>query len=169
MTNWKEKYNELTDSELNKIAVLRVMECTNGIIQHSFRDKSPDALSVEETRATMKFSMSCMKNMAIPLKEETITFKPATEELLRRARELYVSGVKQGNDEDFKEFMEISKATAQVCGMRRIIDAKKILEQNVDVFPPGTLDWGVSYLMQFFTDEYLRDFFQSGGFGKSPS
>ena len=65
--------------------------------------------------------------------------------------------------------MEISKATAQVCGMRRIIDAKKILEQNVDVFPPGTLDWGVSYLMQFFTDEYLRDFFQSGGFGNSPS
>ena len=169
MTNWKDKFNTLTDSELNKVALLRVMECTNGIIQHSFRDKSPDALPIEDTRATMKFSMSCMKNMAIPLKEETITFKPETEKFLRRARELYISGVKQGNDEDFKEFMEISEATAQVCGMRRIIDAKKILEQNVDVFPPGTLDWGVSYLMQFFTDEYLRDFFQSGGFGKSPS
>jgi hypothetical protein len=113
--------------------------------------------------------MSCIKNLAIPLKEETLTFKPTTEKLLLRARELYISGVKHGNDEDYTEFMEISEATAQVCGLKRIIDAKKILEQNVDVFPPGTLDWGVSYLMQFFTDEYLRDFFQSGGFGKSPS
>lgn len=169
MTNWKEKYNELTDSELNKIAVLRVMECTNGVIQHSFRDKSPDALPVEETRATMKFSMSCMKNMAIPLKEETITFKPKTEELLRRARELYISGVKQGNEDDFNEFFEISRVSAQVCGMQRLLDAKKILEENVDVFPPGTLDWGVSYLMQFFTDEYLRDFFESKKISDRPS
>lgn len=161
MTDWKEKFNELTDGELNKVAVLRVMECTNGIIQHSFRDKTEDAYPVEVTRATMKFSMSCMKKMQIPLKGETITFKPKTEELLRRARELYVSGVKNNNDEDFEEFMEISKATAQVCGMQRLLDAKKILEENVDVFPPGSLDFGVAYLMQFFTEDYLNDFFMS--------
>jgi len=163
MTNWKEKFNELTDSELNKIAILRVMECTNGIIQHSFRDQTEDSFSVEITREVMKFSMSCMKNMTIPLKEETITFKPNTEEILRRARELYVSGVKHNNEDDYKEFMEISKESTQVCGMQRLLDAKKILEENIDVFPPGTLDWGVSYLMQFFTDEYLRDFFESVG------
>jgi len=161
MTDWKEKFNELTDSELNKVAVLRVMECTNGIIQHSFRDKTEDAYPVEVTRATMKFSMSCMKKMQIPLKDETISFKPKTEELLRRARELYVSGVKNNNDEDFEEFMEISKATAQVCGMQRLLDAKKILEENVDVFPPGSLDFGVAYLMRFFSEDYLNDFFMS--------
>ena len=43
--------------------------------------------------------------------------------------------------------MEISKATAQVCGMQRLLDGKKILEENVDVFPPGSLDFGVAYLM----------------------
>jgi hypothetical protein len=161
MTDWKEKYNELTDSELKKIAILRVMECTNGIIQHSFRDKTEDAYPVEVTRATMKFSMSCMKKMEIPLKDETITFKPKTEELLRRARELYVSGVKNNNEEDFEEFMEISKATAQVCGMQRLLDAKKILEENIDVFPPGSLDFGVAYLMRFFSEDYLNDFFMS--------
>ena len=161
MTNWKEKFNELTDGELNKVAILRVMECTNGIIQHSFRDKAEDAYPVEVTRATMKFSMSCMKKMQIPLKDETISFKPKTEELLRRARELYVSGVKNNNEEDFDEFMEISKATAQVCGMQRLLNAKKILEENVDVFPPGSLDFGVAYLMQFFTEQYLSDFFMS--------
>ena len=161
MTNWKEKFNELTDGELNKVAILRVMECTNGIIQHSFRDKAENAYPVEVTRATMKFSMSCMKKMQIPLKDETIFFKPKTEELLRRARELYVSGVKNNNEEDFEEFMEISKATAQVCGMQRLLNAKKILEENVDVFPPGSLDFGVAYLMQFFTEQYLSDFFMS--------
>lgn len=161
MTNWKEKFNELTDGELNKVAILRVMECTNGIIQHSFRDKAENAYPVEVTRATMKFSMSCMKKMQIPLKDETISFKPKTEELLRRARELYVSGVKNNNEEDFEEFMEISKATAQVCGMQRLLDAKKILEENVDVFPPGSLDFGVAYLMRFFSEDYLNDFFMS--------
>ena len=161
MTNWKEKFNELTDGELNKVAILRVMECTNGIIQHSFRDKAENAYPVEVTRATMKFSMSCMKKMQIPLKDETISFKPKTEELLRRARELYVSGVKNNNEEDFEEFMEISKATAQVCGMQRLLNAKKILEENVDVFPPGSLDFGVAYLMRFFSEDYLNDFFMS--------
>ena len=105
----------------------------------------------------MKFSMSCIKNMAIPLKEDTITFSSETEELMRQARELYISGVKQGNDDDFAEFMRISEATAQVCGLKRIVNAKLILEENVDVFPKGTLDWGVQYLMQFFSNEHLRN------------
>jgi hypothetical protein len=35
------------------------------------------------------------------------------------------------------------------------------LEREVDVFPEGTLNWGVQYLMQFFSNEYLRDFFES--------
>ena len=119
MTDWKEKYSSLPESELDKIAILRVMECTNGVIQHAYRGGQNYALSIEDTRKTMKFSMSCMKNMAIPLKEETITFSSETEELMRQARELYISGVKQGNDDDFAEFMRISEATAQVCGLKR--------------------------------------------------
>ena len=157
MTDWKEKYSSLPESELDKIAILRVMECTNGVIQHAYRGGQNYALSIEDTRKTMKFSMSCIKNMTIPLKEETITFSSETEELMRQARELYISGVKQGNDDDFAEFMRISEATAQVCGLKRIVNAKLILEENVDVFPKGTLDWGVQYLMQFFSNEHLRN------------
>ena len=161
MTDWKEQYGNLPDSELDKIAVLRVMECTNGIIQYAFRDGLDHALPIEQTREVMKFSMSCIKNMAIPLKEETITFLPETEELMRQAREFYINGVKKGSDEDYAEFMKISEATAQVCGMDRIVTALKLLEKEVDVFPEGTLNWGVQYLMQFFSNEYLRDFFGS--------
>ena len=98
----------------------------------------------------MKFSMGCIKRMEIPLKEETITFAPETEELMRQARDLYVSGVKMGNDEDFEEFMKVSAATAQACGVERITAAARILKENVDAFPSETLSWGVGYLMQFF-------------------
>ena len=150
MKNWKELYDALPDTEKDKIAILRVMECTNGVIQHAFRDGEEYALPVEETRKAMKFSMSCIKNMAIPLKEETITFEPETEELMRQARDLYVSGVKQGSDEDFAEFMRISEASAQACGLQRLIKARQVLEENVDDLPSNTLNWGLAYLMQFF-------------------
>ena len=149
MKDWQKLYDDLPDSEKDKIAVLRVMECTNGVIQHAFRDGDKWALSVDETRKAMKFSMSCIKNMAIPLKEETITFEPETEELMRQARELYISGVKQGNDEDFAEFMKISEASAKACGMPRLIKAKEVLEKNVEDIPPRTLMWGLGYLSQF--------------------
>jgi hypothetical protein len=149
MTDWKVSYGRLSGVELQKIAILRVMECTNGVIQHAFRDNAEYALPVEETRKAMKFSMGCMKNMEIPLKNGTITFAPQTQSLMRTARELYVGGVKNGNDEDFEEFMEVSAASAQACGKGRILKAKEVLSKNVDAIPAQAYDWGVSYLMQF--------------------
>ena len=52
--------------------------------------------------------------------------------------------------EDFEEFMKVSAATAQACGVDRIIAGARILKENVDDIPPETLSWGVGYLMQFF-------------------
>jgi len=150
MKNWKELYNNLPNEELDKIAILRVMECTNGIIQYAFRDGEDYALSIDDTRRAMKFSMSCMKRMQIPLKEETITFAPETEELMRQARDYYVRGYKQGDDEALREFNSISEASAKACGVERLVAAKKLLEENVDDIPPNTLQWGLGYLMQFF-------------------
>ena len=150
MKDWKEIYSNLPDTEKDKIAVLRVMECTNGVIQHAYRDNEEWALPIEDTRKAMKFSMSCMKNLAIPLKDETITFEPETQELLREARNYYISGVKNGNDEDFAEFMRISEATAVAVGLERIMNGAKILKENVDDIPADKLHWGVAYLMQFF-------------------
>ena len=92
MKDWETLYNALPDEELDKIALLRVMECTNGIIQYAHRDNASYKLPIEETRRAMKFSMSSIKNMAIPLKNETVTFAPETEELMREARDLYSKG-----------------------------------------------------------------------------
>ena len=150
MKDWKTLYSNLPSEELDKIAVLRVMECTNGIIQYAHRDNASYKLSIEETRRAMKFSMSSIKNLQIPLKEETITFAPETQELMRQARDFYVRGMKQGDDEAYAEFMRISKESARACGMERIIKAQKLIEEQVDDIPTQTIVWGVEYLMQFF-------------------
>lgn len=149
MKDWETLYNALPDEELDKIALLRVMECTNGIIQYAHRDDASYKLPIEETRRAMKFSMSSIKNMAIPLKNETVTFAPETEELMREARDLYSKGVKFGDDDAYAEFMKISAASAKACGFERLMKAKDILAENIDDIPSETLIWGVEYLNQF--------------------
>jgi hypothetical protein len=66
MIDWNTRFQALPDAEKDKIALLRVIECSNGIIQYKFRDEDEDALSVEETRDAMKFSMGCMKTNGNP-------------------------------------------------------------------------------------------------------
>ena len=150
MRDWKTIFNSLSDSEKDKVAVLRVMECANGVIQHAYREGQIFAYSTYETRKAMKFSMSCMKNMSIPLREETITFEPDTETLLREVRDLYISGFKNGNDEDLEEFMIVSGACIRALGKERIVKAKDILAQNTTDIPLQALEWGVRYINQFF-------------------
>ena len=150
MKDWKTIFNSLSDGEKDKVAVLRVMECANGVMQHAYREGQIFAYSTYETRKAMKFSMSCMKNMSIPLREETITFEPDTETLLREVRDLYISGFKNGNDEDLEEFMIVSGACIRALGRERIVKAKDILAQNTTDIPLQALDWGVRYINQFF-------------------
>ena len=152
MKNWKELFGNLSETEKDKVAILRVMECANGVMQHAYRDKQIFAYSTYETRKAMKFSMSCMKTMTIPFKEETITLLPETEKICREVRELYVNGFKGGNDEAFEEFMKASSASANAVGKERLYWAKEKLAQNVEDIPVHTLEWGVNYLMQFFEE-----------------
>ena len=102
MKNWDELFGNLSDEEKNKIALLRVIECSNGVVQHMFRANDEDALSIEETRDAMKFSMGCMKTMSIPLKSHTVTFAEETASVMHEVREIYISGFKNGNQEDLE-------------------------------------------------------------------
>ena len=60
-TDWTEEFTSLPSDELDALAVLRIIETSNGIIQFMYRDKDPDALSIEDTRKAMGFSMSAIK------------------------------------------------------------------------------------------------------------
>ena len=144
--DWNAIFQALPDEEQDKLALLRLIECSNGCIQHSFRNGDVDALSPEETRISMKFSMSCMKTQTIPLGDEVITFAPETAEIMREVRELYISGFKQQNSDDYEEFMVASVANLGAIGKERILKARKILFDNLYEIPHFTLDWGLSYI-----------------------
>jgi len=146
MKNWDELFGNLSDEEKNKIALLRVIECSNGAVQHMFRANDENALSIEETRDAMKFSMGCMKTMSIPLKSHTVTFAEETASVMHEVRELYISGFKNGNQEDLEEFMRASKANLNAVGQKRILEARQIVFDEVDDIPPCALDWGLEYI-----------------------
>ena len=111
-----------------------------------FRDQDPDALSIEETRDAMKFSMGCMKTMSIPLKSHTVTFAEETASVMKEVRKLYISGFKNGNQEDMEEFLRASKANLNAVGQKRILEARQIVFDEVDDIPPCALDWGLGYI-----------------------
>ena len=146
MKDWDQLFGNLPDEEKNKIALLRVIECSNGVVQYMFRDQDPDALSIEETRDAMKFSMGCMKTMSIPLKSHTVTFAEETASVMKEVRKLYISGFKNGNQEDMEEFLRASKANLNAVGQKRILEARQIVFDEVDDIPPCALDWGLGYI-----------------------
>jgi len=147
--DWETEFEALPDVEKDKLALLRVIECTNGVIQHSYRAGDDDTLTVDEVRDAMKFSMGCMKRMEIPVGENTVTFSPETKELMTEMRRLYISGQKQNNQEDFNEFLKGSKANLLAIGKERILQARRLAFEHIDVLPPHTLEWGLSYIFSF--------------------
>jgi len=149
MIDWATEFEALPDVEKDKLALLRVIECTNGVIQHSYRSGDDDTLTVDEVRDAMKFSMGCMKRMEIPVGENTVTFSPETKELMTEMRRLYISGQKQNNQEDFNEFLKGSKANLLAIGKERILHARRLAFEHIDVLPPHTLEWGLSYIFSF--------------------
>ena len=150
-TDWTKEFTSLSDEELDKLAVLRVIECTNGIIQFMYRDKDTDALSIEDTRRAMGFSMSSIKRMQIVLEDGTIDFDDGTKDIMGRVRELYLKGMKQGDDEAYEKFLDASHACLRACGLPRLIDAKKRLYNNCYAMPPESWDWGLSYCLSFMS------------------
>jgi hypothetical protein len=144
--DWNKIFEALPDEEQDKLALLRVIETSNGVIQSLFRNKDADALSPEETRAAMKFSMSAMKNQTIPLGDEVVIFALETAEIMKEVRELYISGFKQQNQEDYDEFMIASVANLGAIGKERILKARTILFDHLYEIPHHTLDWGLSYI-----------------------
>jgi hypothetical protein len=144
--DWNKIFEALPDEEQDKLALLRVIETSNGVIQHMFRNGDADALSPEETRTAMKFSMSAMKNQSIQLGDEVVVFAPETAKIMSEVRELYISGFKQQNQDDYDEFMIASVANLGAIGKERILKARTILFNDLYEIPVHCIDWGIQYI-----------------------
>jgi len=122
---WKDIWSSQSEEVLDATALIRVVECTNGCVQHAFRDEDERALSVEQTRECMKLSMGTIKNKVLPLPDgrTKVILPEECHEIMNTARDLYVRGFKQGDEEALDEFFALSKAHFQVLG-RKLIDEK---------------------------------------------
>ena len=151
-TDWNQVFDRCTNEELDKLALLRIIECSNGIIQYMYRDKHPDALTLQETREAMGFSMSSIKRMKIVLENEIIEFSDDTKKIMADVRDLYISGMKRNNDEDYAEFLVASLACLQACGIERLQAAKDKLFANCYAMPPYAWDYGLDYCRNFLRE-----------------
>ena len=151
MADWKTEFEALPPEELDALAVLRIVECTNGILQFMYRDKDPEALSIEDTRKAMGFSMSSIKRMQIVLEDGTIDFSDETKDIMGRVRELYLKGMKQGDDEAYEKFLDASHACLIACSVPRLFEAKTRLYNHCYHMPPESWDWGLSYCLNFMS------------------
>ena len=152
MTDWTAVFQSLPPEELDALAVLRIVECSNGVIQYMLRNGDADALSIDETRQAMGFSMSSIKRMQIVLENETIEFAPETKKIMGEVRDLYISGMKRNNDEDYAEFLRSSLACLQVCGLPRLEAAKDKLFANCYAMPAYAWEYGMSYCRNFLKE-----------------
>ena len=145
--DWFAFFDGLSSEEKNAIALLRVIECTNGVIQYAFRDKAPHALPIEATREAMNFSMGCMKTMSIPVGDKTLRFSPELEAVLRQIRQLYIDGFKKGNQEALEEFYKVSGATVKAVGKERLLEAYRVLREEIKhPVLSSHAEWGLQYL-----------------------
>ena len=78
-----------------------------------------------------------------------ITFAPATADAIGLLRELYVSGVKNGNQTALAEFFVASEANLRAVAIERIEAAKRQIFYHIYELPPHTLDWGLDYIRGF--------------------
>ena len=122
---WRDIWSSQSQEVLDATALIRVVECTNGCVQHAFRDGDERALSVEQSRECMKLSMGTIKNkvLSLPDGRTKVILPEECHEIMNEARDLYVRGFKQGDEEALDEFFALSKAHFQVLG-RELIDEK---------------------------------------------
>jgi len=152
---WKDIWSSQSAEVLDVTALIRVVECTNGCVQHAFRDKDEKALSVDKTRECMKLSMGTIKNKVLPLPNGIEVVLPeGCHGIMNEARDLYIRGFKQGDEEAREEFFALSKAHFQVLG-RELIDEKFVffIEHFEDVFTPYWIMMGRMYI--YYMGEFI--------------
>ena len=145
---WKDIWSTQTAEVLDATALIRVIECTNGCVQHAFRDGDERALSTEQTRDCMKLSMGTIKNKVLPLPDGSEVVLPKScHHIMDEARDLYIRGFKQNDDDALEEFYALSKTHFQVIGKERIDEKFKFLDEHfVDLLTPYWLLMGKMYI-----------------------
>jgi hypothetical protein len=100
----------------------------------------------------MGFSMSSIKRMRIVLENEVIEFSDDTKRIMGDVRDLYLRGMKRGDDEAYAEFLVASLACLKACGLDRLEAAKDKLFANCYAMPAYSWQYGMDYCRNFIVN-----------------
>ena len=152
---WLALWSSQSKKALDHSAIVRVIECTNGCIQYAFRDGVSIALPLEKTRECMKFSMGIMKTKVIPFPDgTTLEIDKSIHGLMNKAREIYIKGFKQNDDDALDEFVALSKANFVVLGRPRIEESIEYVRKHFgDLLTPEYIDRGRDYIFSLIEGE----------------
>ena len=144
---WRAIWEGQSESVLMATALVRAMECTNGCVQHAFRDEDPHALSIDQTRLCMKTSMSAIKTKVLPIPgEEDMVFPEEAIAPMEEARKLYQK-MKTGDQPAYEEFYALSSAHFHVLGEDRMERAFEYFRYHfTDVFTEAYIYAGEDYI-----------------------
>lgn len=142
---------EIDPRELDKLALLRVLEVTNGCTQWGFRRQDPHCLSVEQTRECMRVVIGFIKDKQIALPNgEILRFTPAIEQLIEEGRDLYQDAFKKNVEGAQREYFAYSTAQFLVYGRSRLEAAMALVEQHfVSLFGSDYLQRGRAYIAPY--------------------
>lgn len=137
--------------ELDKLALLRVLEVTNGCTQWGFRRQDEHCLSVEQTRECMRTVIGFIKDKKIDLPgEETIHFTPHIEQLIEEGRALYQDAFKNNVEGAEREYYAYSTAQFLVYGHQRLNHAMQMVKDAFEpMFSPYYIERGRRYIAPY--------------------
>lgn len=151
ITHHMRDLQQIDPAELDKLAILRVIEVTNGCTQWAFRRQDENCLSVEQTRHCMQVVMGFMKDQRIHLSDgQSIDFMPSTQQLMSDVRELYHTAFKRNEAEALKEFYAHSTAHFLVYGRHRLASAIEFVEDEFEpLFSSHFIQKGRAYIAPY--------------------
>ncbi len=142
---------KIAPDELDKLAILRVLEVTNGCTQWGFRRQDKECLSVEQTRECMRIVIGFIKAKKIDLPTgESIHFTPSIEQLIEEGRSLYHDAFKKNVEGAEKEYYAYSTAQFIVYGHQRLDIAMQLIKDEFEsLFTPYYIQRGRNYIAPY--------------------
>lgn len=142
---------QFDSKELDKLALLRVLEVTNGCTQWGFRRQDPQCLSVDQTRECMRTVIGFILAKQIDLPSgDSIHFSPPIEQLMNEVRELYHAAFKKHIEGAEREYYASSAAQFLVYGRQRLESATQVVAQEFEsLFTPHYLEQGRNYIAPY--------------------
>ena len=137
--------------DLDNLALLRVLEVTNGCAQWGFRRQDQDCLSADQARDCMRQVIGFIKDKRIVLpRGETVSFSPAVEDLIESGRELYQDAFKRNQAGAQRAYYAASTAQFIAYGPERLQRALDLVDRNFEsLFTPVWIARGQRYIAPY--------------------